>query len=102
MLAGGISLYCHMLSNSELGRVLLELELDRDSSQPLYRQIVDGIVANIKSGAKRVPNANGETVRIATLMAIMGRMAMRNPEKNTFEPRVIRWKDLHTTSDPVA
>ena len=56
-------------------------------------------VDNIKTGGKRVPNANVETARVATLMAIMGRMAMRNPEKNIFEPRIIRWKDLGTTTD---
>jgi predicted dehydrogenase len=56
-------------------------------------------VANIKSGGKRKPNANVETGRICTLMCIMGRMAMVNKEKNAYEPRVIRWKDLGTTTD---
>jgi len=56
-------------------------------------------VANIKTGGKRIPNANVETGRIGTLMSIMGRTAMIDFEKNAFEPRVIKWKDLGSTTD---
>lgn len=59
-------------------------------------------VANIKEGGKRIPNANVETGRVATLMSIMGRMAMVNTKKNNFEPRVIEWKDLKSTTEPTA
>ena len=56
-------------------------------------------VDNIKTGGKRKPNANVETGRVSTLMAIMGRMAMIDFEKNAFEPRIIQWKDLGSTTD---
>jgi len=56
-------------------------------------------VENIKTGAKRLPNANVETGRVCSLMCIMGRMAMVNKEKNAFEPRVIRWEDLKSKTD---
>jgi len=56
-------------------------------------------VANIKSGGKRLPNANIETGRVCSLMCIMGRMAMVNAEKNRYEPRVVHWKDLKSTTD---
>lgn len=56
-------------------------------------------VAHIKSGSKELPAANVETGRICSLMCIMGRMAMANPATNKYEPRIIRWKDLGTTTD---
>jgi len=56
-------------------------------------------VANIKSGGKRLPNANIETGRICSLMCIMGRMAMVNKAKNAYEPSVVKWEDLKTTTD---
>lgn len=56
-------------------------------------------VANIRTGGKRLPNANIETGRICSLMCVMGRMAMVNKEKNAYEPRVIRWADLGTKTD---
>jgi predicted dehydrogenase len=55
---------------------------------------------NIRTGGKRVPKANIETARNATLTGIMGRMAMTNEAKNTYEPRVIQWSDLGSTTDP--
>ncbi|MHC4444229.1 MAG: Gfo/Idh/MocA family protein [Planctomycetota bacterium] len=56
-------------------------------------------VENIKTGGKRMPNANVETGRVSTLMSIMGRTAMIDFNKNAFEPRVIKWKDLGSTTD---
>ncbi len=56
-------------------------------------ELVD-FVANIKAGGTRIPAANVETGRVATLMGIMGRMAHVNTSKNSYEPRVIHWKDL--------
>jgi predicted dehydrogenase len=64
------------------------------------KEELQGFVANVKAGGKLPINANVEGGRIATLMCIMGRMAAINPEKNAYDPRVIRWKDLGTTTDP--
>lgn len=64
------------------------------------KEELQAFVANIKADGKLPINANVETGRIATLMCIMGRMAAINLEKNVYEPRVIRWKDLGSTTDP--
>ena len=64
------------------------------------KEELQGFVANIKADGKLPINANVESGRVATLMCIMGRMAAVNPEKNAYDPRVIRWKDLGTTTDP--
>lgn len=64
------------------------------------KEQLQAFVANIKAGGKLPINANVESGRLATLMCIMGRMAAINPEKNAYDPRVIRWKDLGTTTDP--
>lgn len=56
-------------------------------------------VTNVKTGSKRMPNANVESGRICSLMCIMGRMAAVNEAKNRYEPRVIEWKDLGSTTD---
>ncbi|HOA73192.1 MAG TPA: Gfo/Idh/MocA family oxidoreductase [Phycisphaerae bacterium] len=55
-------------------------------------------VDNIKKGNK-TPWANVETGRICSLMCIMGRMAHVNAVKNAYEPAVVKWKDLGTTTD---
>ena len=57
-----------------------------------------GFVQNVRDGGREKPLSNVESGRIATLMAIMGRTAFRDLEKNTFEPRVIRWQDLGAES----
>jgi len=57
-------------------------------------------VANIRSGGKRKPNANAETGRVSTLMCMMARMAMVDPVRNAYEPRVVHWKDLGSTTEP--
>ena len=57
-------------------------------------------MAKIKTEGKRLPNANVETGRTCSLMCIMARMAMVNAKKNAYEPSVVRWKDLGTTTDP--
>jgi predicted dehydrogenase len=56
-------------------------------------------VANIKSGGKQPINANVETGRICSLMCLMGRMAAVNAARNAYEPRVIQWKELGSTTD---
>ncbi len=65
------------------------------------KQELQEFVRNLKSGAKLPVNANVETGRVSTLMCIMGRMAMVNEARNAFEPRVVRWKDIGSTTDPV-
>jgi len=73
-----------------------------DSGEDWDLGTADGLqdfVANIKTGAKRMPNANVETGRISTLMCLMGRMAAVNEAKNRYEPRLIEWKDIGTTTD---
>ena len=54
---------------------------------------------NIRTGGKRKPNSNVETARVATLTAIMGHASFHNLATNTFEPRIIKWSDLGTTTD---
>jgi len=64
-------------------------------------ELID-FVDNVRTGGKRVPNANVETGRICSLMCIMGRMAMVNKQKNAYEPSVIRWEDLKSKTEPKA
>ncbi len=72
----------------------------RDWGKGTTEELQD-FVANVKSGGKRLPNANVETGRISTLMCLMARMAMINAAKNAYEPRAIHWKDLGSTTDLV-
>jgi len=46
------------------------------------------------------PACNIEVARLAALMGIMGRTAMFDRSAWKFNPRVIEWKDLGTTTDP--
>jgi len=62
------------------------------------REELQDFVKNIKTGAKRMPDANVETGRICSLMCIMARMAMVNEKKNVYEPRMMKWEDLGTTT----
>jgi len=62
-------------------------------------QELQDFVANIRTGGKRLPNANVETGRTCSLMCIMGRMAMVNKAKNAYEPSVVKWEDLKSTTD---
>jgi len=73
----------------------------KDWNRGTTEELLD-FVDNIKTGGKRTPSANVETGRVSTLMAIMGRTAMYNSAKNAFDPRVIRWEDLGSTSEPSA
>ena len=66
---------------------------------------LEAFVANIQKGGTDKVLSNVETARVATLMAIMGRMAFRyivikndKVEVNTLEPRVIKWEDLGSTT----
>ncbi len=62
------------------------------------REELQDFVENIKTGAKRMPNANVETGRICSLMCMMARKAMVNEKKNAYEPRMVTWKDLGSTA----
>jgi predicted dehydrogenase len=48
------------------------------------------------------PASNHETARVSTLMSMLGRMAMYDRESATFTPRVVRWQDLGSKTDPTA
>lgn len=66
--------------------------------QGTTEELID-FVDNVKTGGKRVPSANVETGRICSLMCIMGRMAMVNKAKNAYEPSVVKWEDLKSTTE---
>jgi predicted dehydrogenase len=74
---------------------------NKDWGMGTAEELVD-FAANIKAGAQRVPNANVETGRIATLMSLVGRQAMYDRSTSSYDPRVIRWEDLGSTTDPTA
>ncbi len=63
-------------------------------------EMLKGFFDTIRNGSRTSPRAGIETARNAALMAIMGRMAMSNPSGDAYEPRVIQWSDLKTTTDP--
>jgi len=52
-----------------------------------------------RTGGKRKHNSNVETARPATLMAATGHAAFHDLATNAFEPRIIKWSDLGTTTD---
>ncbi|GMV98478.1 MAG: Gfo/Idh/MocA family oxidoreductase [Phycisphaerae bacterium] len=64
-------------------------------------ELID-FIDNVKTGGRRVPNANVETGRICSLMCVMARMAMVNKARNAYEPSVVRWSDLKSTTEPQA
>ncbi len=46
-----------------------------------------------------MPLSNVETGRVATLMSLMAHEAMYVRASKKFEPRLVTWKDLHTTTN---
>lgn len=60
---------------------------------------LQGFIDNVKTDGASTPNANVETGRVCSLMCIMGRMAMVNKKKNSYEPTIVEWKDLGSTTD---
>lgn len=85
-----------------IGRDEKTKQIAEPSGKDWGKGTVEELVAfvdNLKSGGKKTVNADVEAGRICSLMCIMGRMAMVNKEKNAYEPRVIHWKDLGTTTD---
>ena len=59
---------------------------------------LEAFAQNIRTGAKEKPRSNVESARNATLMALMGHAAFHNLATNKFEPRVIKWEDLGSTT----
>lgn len=47
------------------------------------------------------PRSNVETGRVSTLIALMGHQAMYNMQKKEYEPSVVTWEDLGTTTGKV-
>ncbi len=59
-----------------------------------------GFVEAVRKNDKRLVRSNQETGAVSTLISLMGRRAFYNRDKNKFEPRVVEWKDLGSTSNP--
>jgi predicted dehydrogenase len=57
-----------------------------------------GFVEAIRKNDKTLVRSNQETGRVSTLMALMGRQAMYDHTSDKFEPRLIRWEDLGSTT----
>ncbi|MBM3335940.1 Gfo/Idh/MocA family oxidoreductase, partial [Candidatus Sumerlaeota bacterium] len=67
-----------------------------------YRGEVEELTAfadNIRKGGREKVLSNAETGRVSTLMALMGTMAFRDLAKNRFEPRIVKWEDLGSTTE---
>ncbi len=63
----------------------------------------DGTYEELEAFAKHIRNnekplSNIETARGSTLMGIMGRMAMYKVQEKEYEPRLITWEDLNSTT----
>lgn len=58
----------------------------------------EAFARHIRNGEK--PLSNVETARISTLTALMGHQAMYNRPKQQYEPSMIDWSDIGTTTDP--
>jgi predicted dehydrogenase len=59
---------------------------------------LEAFAQNIRTGAKEKPRSHVESARNATLMALMGHAAFHNLQTNKFEPRIIKWEDLGSTT----
>ncbi len=90
----------HMRGDDEVSRRLGGTIFDSYDSGS-SEQLAD-FVANIKEGGKRLPRANVETGCQATLMSIMGRMAMVHQANRSFEPSVVYWEEIGSTTEPTA
>jgi predicted dehydrogenase len=66
-----------------------------DWDQGTYEEL-EAFAQHIRNGEQSLSNI--ETSRQSTLMGIMGRMAMYQVEKNKYEPRLISWEDLGSTT----
>jgi len=61
-----------------------------------------GFVEAVRKNDKKLVRSNQETGATSTLISMMGRRAMYNRKTNKFEPRLVEWKDLGSTSNPSA
>ncbi|MDP2894986.1 MAG: Gfo/Idh/MocA family oxidoreductase [bacterium] len=61
-----------------------------------------GFIEAVRKNDKSLVRSNQETGAVSTLISMMGRMAFYNRDKNTFEPRLVEWKDVGSTSSPGA
>lgn len=59
-----------------------------------------GFLEAVRKNDKKLVKSNQETGRTATLTSLMGRMAMYNRGTNKFEPRIMKWQDLGSTTEP--
>jgi predicted dehydrogenase len=59
-----------------------------------------GFVEAVRKNDKKLVRSNQETGGVSTLISLMGRMAFYNRAEDKFEPRVVEWKDLGSTSNP--
>ncbi len=101
---GGAELYredyfarMHWKAYDAQGKESVFSEGSCDHGEASVKQLVD-FGRCCRTGEK--PACDIEVARLATLMGIMGRMAMFDPSANNFEPRVIEWKDLKSTTEP--
>lgn len=67
-----------------------------DYYEGTYHQF-DGFAKHVRDG--ETPLSNVETARISTLTALLGHQAMYNWAQQTYEPSMIEWKDLGTSTD---
>ncbi len=65
-------------------------------------QELHGFVKAVRKNDKRLVRSNQETGALSTLISMMGRKAMYNRGTDTFEPRIVTWEDLGSTSNPTA
>ncbi len=66
---------------------------DKGTVQELY-----GFVDAVRKNDKKLVHNNQETGRVPTIMSLMGRKAMYNRATDKFEPRLIRWEDMGSTT----
>jgi predicted dehydrogenase len=59
----------------------------------------NSFVECIRTG--KTPDSSHETARISTFMSMMGRMAMYNRDTRSFDPRIIEWEELGSTTEVV-
>lgn len=71
-------------------------EVAPDWDYGTYEEL-EGFARHIKNGEQ--PLSNVETARVSTLISLMGRKAMYDRNTKKFEPKVVKWEDLGTTTD---
>lgn len=59
-----------------------------------------GFIEAVRKNDKKLVRSNQETGRVANLMSLLGRKAFYNRDTNKFEPRLVKWEDLGSTTEP--